>query len=296
MQIPSLQQLLEAGVHFGHQTRRGNPRMRPYIYGAREGVHIIDLTLSEKLLKEACDYVRELGKSGGILLFVGTKKQAQPIIEELAQRSNSPYLKNRWIGGFLTNFDEISKNIKKLKELKEQKEKGELSKYTKKEQLLIDRRVAQLERDLGGVGDLDRTPDAIFIVDSVKEDTAVREANRLGIKLVAISDSNSDPSLIDYPIPGNDDAIKAIRILSESVAQAFEEGRKEAGKEAVKAADKKAKEDAKAELEAANAEEMLNSAVPATPRIPDEVGIAADVAIAEEVVEKKELEESKRDG
>ena len=127
MQIPSLQQLLEAGVHFGHQTRRGNPRMRPYIYGAREGVHIIDLTLSEKLLKEACDYVRELGKSSGILLFVGTKKQAQPIIEELAQRSNSPYLKNRWIGGFQTNFDEIQKNIKKLKELKKHLTEQEIS-------------------------------------------------------------------------------------------------------------------------------------------------------------------------
>lgn len=280
MQIPSLQQLLEAGVHFGHQTRRGNPRMRPYIYGAREGVHIIDLTLSEKLLKQACDFVRELGKSGGILLFVGTKKQAQPIVEELANRSNSPYLKNRWIGGFLTNFEEIEKNIKKLKELKEQKEKGELSKYTKKEQLLIDRRVGQLERDLGGVGDLSRVPDAIFIIDCVKEDTAVREANRKGIKLVAITDSNSDPSLVDYPIPGNDDAIKSIRILSEAIAEAFEEGRKEAGKEAVKVAEKKAKDDAKAELEEAKLAET----------------VAAEVAVAEEVIEKKELEEAKREG
>jgi small subunit ribosomal protein S2 len=284
MQIPSLQQLLEAGVHFGHQTRRGNPRMRPYIYGAREGVHIIDLTLSEKLLKEACDYVRELGKSGGILLFVGTKKQAQPIIEELAKKTDSPYLKNRWIGGFLTNFDEIQKNIKKLKELKEQKEAGALSKYTKKEQLLIERRVGQLERDLGGVGSLDRTPDAIFIVDCVKEATAVREANIKGVKLVAITDSNSDPSLVDFPIPGNDDAIKSIRILSEAVAEALLEGRKEAGKEAVKVADKKAKEEAKAEAEAANAQSMIDSAV------------VADVAIAEEVIEKKELEEAKREG
>lgn len=284
MQYPSLQQLLEAGVHFGHQTRRGNPRMRPYIYGAREGVHIIDLTLSEKLLKEACEYVYDLGKSGGTLLFVGTKKQAQPIIEELAKKTNSPYMISRWIGGFLTNFEEIQKNIKKLTELKEAKAKGELSKYTKKEQLLIDRRVSQLQRDLGGVENLTGAPDAIFIVDCVKEDTAVKEANRKGIKLVAITDSNSNPSLVDYPIPGNDDAIKSIKIISEAVAESFGEGQKEAGK--VK---EKAESDAKkaAEKAAAKAAEDLEM-------LPKEV--IEEVAAVEEVVEKEEVAESKREG
>src|SRR3989338_11090487 len=169
LKLPSLQNLLEAGVHFGHQVRRGHPRMRPYIYGVREDVHIIDLTQSESLLKEAAEFVYELGKEGKILLFVGTKKQARPIIEELARNLQAPFLVERWIGGFLTNFEEIKKRIKLLKDLKEQKEKGQLSKYTKKEQLLLDRKMEKLQRDFQGVMDLPGHPDAIFVVDAVSD-------------------------------------------------------------------------------------------------------------------------------
>lgn len=237
--LPTLQELLEAGVHFGHQVRRGHPRMKPYIYGARDGVHVVDLTQSEKYLKEAAEYVYNLGKDGKVLLFVGTKKQAKPIIEELSKELQAPYLVARWMGGFLTNFPEIQKNIKKLKEYLDQKEKGQLSKYTKKEQLLLERKMGKLQRDFAGAMNLDRVPDAIFVVDAVSDNIAIREANRLRIKVVAIADTNSDPTEIDYPIPGNDDAIKSIKVLVGAVASAYGAGKQDAGK----AAEKKVKEE-----------------------------------------------------
>ncbi|MCL4366547.1 30S ribosomal protein S2, partial [Patescibacteria group bacterium] len=239
--LPTLQELLEAGVHFGHQIRRNNPRMRPYIYGAREGISVIDLTQSEKYLKEAAEFVYDLGKSGKVLLLVGTKKQARPIIEELAGKLETPFLAERWMGGFLTNFSEIQKNIKKLQSYLEQKSKGGLSKYTKKEQLLLERKMGRLQRDFAGVMNLISLPDAIFVVDAVSDNIAVREANRLNIKVVAIADSNCDPTQIDYPVPGNDDAIKSIKILVTAIAEAFGEGKKEAGKAVEKEAKKVAK-------------------------------------------------------
>lgn len=270
--LPLLQELLEAGVHFGHQVRRGHPRMRPYIYGARDGVHVIDLTQSEKYLKEACEYVYKLGTDGGILLFVGTKKQAQPIVEESAKRLETPYMMQRWIGGFLTNFEEISKNIKKLKEFQEQKSKGELSKYTKKEQLLIERKMDKLSQDFAGVMDLSKLPDAIFVIDTVMEKVAVREANKMGIPVVAIADSNSDPTLINYLVPGNDDAIKSIKILTEAIADAYEQGKKDA-----KVASEKRAEKEKVELEEKTAQQL-----------------AEEVAEAEEKMEKEALKEASR--
>ncbi len=263
--LPTLQELLEAGVHFGHQVRRGHPRMKPYIYGARDGVHIIDLTKSDAYLKEACEYVYNLGKEGKVLLFVATKKQARGIVEEAAKNLGAPFMVERWMGGFLTNFDEIKKRIKLLKEYKEQKEKGELSKYTKKEQLLLGRKMEKLEKDFRGVMDLAGMPQAIFVIDSVSDNIAVREANRLGIKVVAIADSNCNVSEIDYPIPGNDDAIKSITILTKAVADAYGEGKKEGGKIKV-AKDKKDAEDLK------KAEETL----------PEEIKL--EVAEAEKVV------------
>ncbi len=226
--VPTAKQLLEAGVHFGHRVSRGNPKMGPYIYGAREGVQIIDLTLTEKYLKEACDYVYNLGQTGGVLLLVGTKKQSQAVVEELAKIVAAPYMANRWIGGFLTNFEEVSKNIKKLKELKEKRSKGELNKFTKKEQMLIDREVLKLERDYGGVENLGKIPDALFLIDAQKDRIAVNEANRIGVKLVAIADSNADPTLLDFPIPGNDDAIKSIKIITQAVVGAYQEGKSHA--------------------------------------------------------------------
>ncbi|EKD84858.1 MAG: 30S ribosomal protein S2 [uncultured bacterium] len=276
--LPTLQELLEAGVHFGHQVRRGHPRMKPYIYGAKDGVSVIDLTQSEKYLKEACEFVYNLGKEGKVLLFVGTKKQAQPIIEEEAKKLEAPFLTHRWMGGFLTNFEEIKKNIKKLKEYLDQKEKGTLSKYTKKEQLLLERKMAKLQSDFAGVMNFPAAPEALFVVDAVSDNIAIREANRLKIKVVAIADSNCDPTEIDYPIPGNDDAIKSIKILVGAVASAFEEGKKEAGKAAVKAAEK-AEKDAK---KLAGEEEVLDDK------------LKEDVAAVEELVEKKAVKESAR--
>ncbi len=272
--LPTLQELLEAGVHFGHQIRRGHPRMRPYIYGAREGVSVIDLTQTEKYLKEACEFVYNLGKDNKVLLFVGTKKQAKPIIEELAKKLGAPYLVQRWMGGFLTNFSEIQKNIKKLKEYLEQKEKGQLAKYTKKEQLLLERKMAKLQKDFAGAMDLSKLPDALFVVDAVSDNIAIREANRLSIKVVAIADSNCDPTEIDYPIPGNDDAIKSIKILAGAVSLAYDEGKKEAGKISEKAA-KRAEEDRKAE------EELSEK-------------LKVEVVAAEEMVEKKAVKDAER--
>ncbi len=274
---PSTQELLEAGVHFGHQVRRGHPTMKPYIYGVREGVHIIDLTQSEKYLKETSEFVYELGKAGKILLFVGTKKQAKSIIEEAAKKLNAPYMVERWMGGFLTNFEEIKKRIKLLKDLKEQKAKGEFSKYTKKEQLLLDRKMDKLQKDFNGVMDLQGMPDAVFVIDAVSDNIAVKETNRLGIKVVAIADSNCNVSEINYPIPGNDDAIKSITILVSAIAEAYEEGKKEAGKQATKNAEKAEKDAAKKAGEEKVAKEL-----------------EAEVAAAEEMVEKKAVKEAEK--
>jgi small subunit ribosomal protein S2 len=281
MNNPTLQQLLEAGVHFGHQVRRGHPKMRQYIYGAREGVHVIDLTKSAEGLKQACDFANELGKSGQVLLLVGTKKQAKPVIEAVAKELNIPYLSSRWIGGFLTNFDEISKNIKKLKELREQKEKGQLSHYTKKEQLLISRKIAKLEQDLSGVQNLEKIPEALFIVDMVREDTAIKEALVAGVKTIAIADSNSNPMLVDYPIPGNDDAIKSIKILTEAIAISYDEGRKKAGSES--------KEPKESELKVKKADKKTEEILAEIPE-----AVAIEVAVAEEEVEKETVADNER--
>ena len=278
LKIPSLQELLEAGVHFGHKVSRGNPKMAPFIYSARDGVHIIDLTQSEKGLRETCEFVKTLGAEGKILLFVGTKKQAQPIIEEAAKKAGAPYLINRWIGGFLTNFEEISKNIKKLKELKEQKAKGEFEKYTKKEQLLLDRKIATLEKDLGGVLTLDNLPDAVFITDCARENIAVKEAFKKGIQTVAITDTNCDPSLVEYRIPANDDATKSIKIIVETIASAYGEGKRALEVKSEKEKVKKEKEEAFLKKE----EEEITEEV------------AAEVAVAEEKIEKEEVEEAER--
>ncbi|TSC88278.1 MAG: 30S ribosomal protein S2 [Microgenomates group bacterium Gr01-1014_7] len=284
IKLPSLEQLLEAGVHFGHQVRRGHPRMKPYIYGARDGVHIIDLTQSDKFLKQAVEFVQSLGKTGKVLLFVGTKKQARPIIEEAIKELNAPYLTERWIGGFLTNFEEIKKNIKLLKDFKAQKEKGELSKYTKKEQLLLDRKMAKLERDFKGVMELEALPDAIFVVDAVSDNIAIREANRLGIKTVAIADSNCNVSEIDYPVPGNDDAIKSIKILVGAIASAYGEGKKEALRQAQGEQEKAEKLAKKEEVDALKKAEEEE--------IPEE--LKQEVAVAEEMVEKAAVKDAEK--
>ncbi len=274
--LPTMQDLLEAGVHFGHQVRRGNPRMFEYIFGARDGVHIINLEFSEKLLKQASEAAENFGSEGKVLLFVGTKKQAQPIIAELAKRVDSPYITFKWPGGLLTNFDEIRKNIKKLLDLQEKQSTGELSRYTKKEQLLISRKIQKFSKEFGGIAKLDKLPDAIFVADAAAEKTALKEANKLGIPVIGIADTNSNPLMLTFPIPGNDDATKSIRILSEAIARSYEEGLKKSGLKSK-------------ELEP---EGQKSVKIKEESEKPDSQ-ILEEVEKAEELVEKEELKDSK---
>ncbi len=269
-----MQDLLEAGVHFGHQTRRGNPKMEEYLFGARDGVHIINLEHSEKLLKEAAEAAYKLGEEGKVLLFVGTKKQAQPIVLEAAKAINAPYLTERWVGGFLTNFEEVKRNVNKLTSLRDEQKAGKLGRYTKKEQLLITRKLEKFERDLGGIADLDSVPDAMFLTDCAKEVGALYEAKRRGVSVIGLVDSNASPVMVDYPIPGNDDATKAIKIIVDVIAAAYGEGLEKS-----KTQKAKAKSDEEAAAKKA-AEEVA---------VPEE-----QVQAAEELVEKETVKDSSR--
>ncbi|MFP4037809.1 MAG: 30S ribosomal protein S2 [Desulfobacteraceae bacterium] len=223
-QLVSMKQLLEAGVHFGHQTRRWNPKMKPYIFGARNGIHIIDLQKTVKLFDKAYSFIVNTVADGYSVLFVGTKKQAHDSIIEESERCGMFYVVNRWLGGTLTNFQTIRKSIARLKELEAMKRDGTMNRYTKKEALEMEREMAKLDKNLGGIKNMDELPGAVFIVDPKKEHIAVREARRLGIPVVAIADTNCDPDEIDYIIPGNDDAIRAIRLVCAKVADACIEG------------------------------------------------------------------------
>jgi small subunit ribosomal protein S2 len=222
--VVTMQQLLEAGAHFGHQTHRWNPKMKPYIFGDRNGVHIIDLSQTVPLFARALDFVQQTVARGGKVLFVGTKRQAQDAIAEAAATSGQHFVNHRWLGGMLTNWKTISNSIKRLKSLEEQLS-GDTTGLTKKEVLQLTRERDKLEKSLGGIRDMGGLPDVMFVVDSNKEELAIKEANVLGIPVVAILDSNSDPSGIAFPVPGNDDASRAIRLYTESVAQAANEGR-----------------------------------------------------------------------
>jgi small subunit ribosomal protein S2 len=221
----TMKELLEAGVHFGHQTKRWNPKMQKYIFGERNGIYIIDLQKTLKKFREAYAFVRDLAAGGGTMLFIGTKKQAQETVFEEASRCNMFYVNQRWLGGTLTNFTTIRKSIGRLKKLEEMKETGEFERVSKKEALQLDREREKLEKALIGIKVMDSLPSAVFIIDPRKENIAVAEAQRLGIPIVAIVDTNCDPSGIDYPIPGNDDAIRAVRLITSRMADAILEGR-----------------------------------------------------------------------
>jgi len=225
MSIVTMKQLLEAGVHFGHQTPRWNPKMKPYIFGARNGIHIIDLQKTEKLFEVAYEFVRDTMAAGGNMLMVGTKKQAQDSIEEEAQRAGVFYVNYRWVGGMLTNFETVRKSIEKLKWLESIIDNGTIENYPKKEQISMKRKKMKLDRALLGIKEMETLPDVVYVVDPSREYIAVREARKLGIPIVAIVDSNCDPTLIDYIIPGNDDAIRAIRLFTSKLADACIEGR-----------------------------------------------------------------------
>lgn len=225
MGVVSMKQLLECGVHFGHQTRRWNPKMKPFIFTERNGIYIIDLQKTVKGLEKAYDFVREVSKSGGTLLFVGTKRQAQDPIREEALKAGQYYINQRWLGGLLTNFATIRRRVTRMVELQGMETDGSINKYPKKEIIQLRKERDKLEKYLSGIKDMKDIPDALFIIDPRRETIAVLEAHKLGIPVISIVDTNCDPDVIDYPIPGNDDAIRAIELVVGLMANAFIEGR-----------------------------------------------------------------------
>ena len=225
MSVVSMKQLLEAGVHFGHQTRRWDPKMKPYIFTQRNGIYIIDLQKTIKMLDDAYNYVKAVAQDDGVFLFVGTKKQAQDAIAEEATRAGQYYVNQRWLGGTLTNWTTIQSRVKRLKELKKMSEDGTFDVLPKKEVALLTKELEKLQKFLGGIEDMPRIPDVMFVVDPKKEKIAVHEANKLGIPVVAMVDTNTDPTPIDVIIPSNDDAIRAIRLISGAMANAVIEGK-----------------------------------------------------------------------
>ena len=227
-----MKELLEAGVHFGHQTQRWNPKMDNYIYGDKSGIHILDLRITYDAIAKAEDFVQKIVANGGKVLFVGTKPQAQNVIQEQAESAGMPFVNHRWLGGMLTNFKTIIKRVIYLKELISLEDSGEINAYPKPERLRIRREVTKLTRSIGGIVNLSKIPDAIFIVDLMNESTALTEANKLGIPVIGLADSNVDPTGVDIVIPGNDDAIRSIEVVTSAIAEACAKG---SGLEAVKA-------------------------------------------------------------
>ncbi|HEY5674491.1 MAG TPA: 30S ribosomal protein S2 [Malonomonas sp.] len=260
----TMKQLLEAGVHFGHQTKRWNPKMKPYIFGARNGIYIIDLQKTVRYFRNACQFIQDTVAKGEKVLFVGTKKQAQDAIMEESLRADQYFVNNRWLGGMLTNFTTIKASIDRLKKIEAMIADGTIEQYTKKEALELERERIKLERNLGGIKNMAKLPGAIFIIDPKKEAIAVQEANRLGIPVVAVVDTNCDPDNIDYIIPGNDDAIRAIRLFASMMAESCVEGNQ-------RRKDKK-------QTDAEGKDEPVVAAAPAAPAAPAAAVEAAPVA------------------
>lgn len=225
MPTASMIELLEAGVHFGHQTQRWNPKMKPYIYGARNGIYVIDLRKTTDLLDEAYNLVRDFAAKGKNVLFVGTKKQAAEVVAEEAKRSGAYYINRRWLGGMLTNFETIRGRVNKLKEMEEFINNGYIDKLPKKEVAQMNRQLAKLSKTLGGIKDMRGLPELIFVVDQAKEEIAIKEANKLGIPVICLADTNANPDGINYIIPGNDDAIRSIKLIASKLADAVLEGK-----------------------------------------------------------------------
>jgi small subunit ribosomal protein S2 len=230
MAVVTMRQMLEAGVHFGHQTRRWNPKMKRFIFGERGGIYIIDLEQTLTRVEAAYNFARDLSAKGGSIMFIGTKKQAQDPVRSYAEKSGMPYVNERWLGGMLTNFETIAKRVAKMQEYERMRVSGEFEAMPKKEALLLGRELEKLQKNLGGIRGMNKRPDAVFILDTKKEHIAVTEANKLGIPIIAVVDTNVDPDVIQYPIPGNDDAIRANALMSRVIADAIEEGRYMASK------------------------------------------------------------------
>jgi len=281
-----IQELLEAGVHFGHQTRRWNPNMKPYIFKAHNGVHIIDLAQTAQQLDSACNFIGNTVRGGGKVLLVGTKKQAQSIVREVAETNNQHYVTDRWLGGMLTNLKTVKQRLKRLKEIEGMEEDGSITSYVKQEQASIRREKARLVKNLGGIRQMDSVPDAVFIVDIKREHNAVAEARKLRIPIVAIVDTNCDPEIIDYPIAGNDDAIKSIQVIvdaiSVTIAQAKGEFIAKTGKdEDTPLTDEAAPPETPNENESANAEEAPAETPSEDPTPTAEEKLVEDAAPAE---------------
>jgi small subunit ribosomal protein S2 len=251
MKIPSIVEMLESGVHFGHQSGRWHPKMKQYIYGSRNGVHIIDVEKTASILEKTLEYVKGVVARGGVVLFVGTKRQAAALVENAAKSCSSPYITNRWLGGTLTNFVQIKRVLRRLKDLKFQRDTGALKKYTKLEQLQFSREIEELEHKVGGIQDLEKKPEIMFVVDTRHEKTAVDEAKVSDTTIVAMCDTNVNPKDIEYCIPANDDAVKSITMIANLMAEAVKEGKVEADK--LKLAQKMAAEKAAAASVAAKA-------------------------------------------
>ena len=265
----TMKELLEAGVHFGHQTKRWNPRMKEFIFGERNGIYIIDLQKTLKMFKEASKFVQELAAAGRVILFVGTKRQAQDAIAEEAQRCSMFYVNQRWLGGLLTNWVTVQKSVKRLKELDEMATDGRYDLLPKKEVIKLERERKHLQANLAGIKNMSRLPDAIFVIDSNKEQIAVREARKLGIPVVAVVDTNCDPSEVDYVIPGNDDALRAIRLFTSKIAESIAEGVNLIGDKQMAELQAMASPEAPAEAEAA---EAVGDEVPAiSPEAAEEI-------------------------
>ncbi|MCT1176915.1 30S ribosomal protein S2 [Pediococcus pentosaceus] len=260
MSVISMKQLLEAGVHFGHQTRRWNPKMKPFIFTERNGIYIIDLQKTVKLIDNAYNFVKDVAANDGVVLFVGTKKQAQTAIEEEAKRAGQYFVNHRWLGGTLTNWNTIQKRIKRLKDLKAMEEDGTFDRLPKKEVALLNKQKDKLEKFLGGIEDMPHTPDVLFVVDPRKEQIAIKEAQKLNIPVVAMVDTNSDPDQVDVIIPSNDDAIRAVRLITAKMADAVIEGRQgedeeEVSQEVAEGVSKDSLEDLKKSVEEGSNEE-----------------------------------------
>ena len=273
-----MKELLEAGVHFGHQTKRWNPKMKEYIFGERNGIYIIDLQKTLKMFKEASKFVQDLAADGRIILFVGTKRQAQDAIAEEAQRCSMFYVNQRWLGGLLTNWVTVQKSVKRLKELDEMATDGRYDLLPKKEVIKLERERKHLQANLAGIKNMTRLPDAIFVIDSNKEQIAVRESRKLGIPVVAVVDTNCDPSEVDYVIPGNDDALRAIRLFTSKISESIAEG--------VHARDDKQMADIQAE---AQPESVTAAAAPDAEELYAEVAAEGATAAAAAAPEGEEI-------
>jgi small subunit ribosomal protein S2 len=282
MAVVTMRQMLEAGVHFGHQTRRWNPKMKRFIFGERNGIYIIDLDQTLQRVEAAYNFVRDLSAKGGTVLFIGTKKQAQDPIRSYAEKVGMPYVNERWLGGMLTNFETISKRVGKMLEYERMRTSGEFDAMPKKEALLLTRELEKLQKNLGGMRNLHSRPDAVFVLDTKKEHIGVTEANKLKIPVIAVVDTNVDPDVVQYPIPGNDDAIRANALMARVIAEAIEEGRYIANRRnpAAPAAPKRSVEEEQ-EFAAAQAEREARLAASKAPVAADESAEPAATEAAE---------------